>query len=210
MNYIQHKTVEMFKILQEWHKADKPNAPSRYKQLADAAYKAKRSKTHVMINTEYSTEEERLLDIFYHCLLDHQAFLDEKEPKCGWLPEMTPYAIPAYYYEGYLVFHLHVGCGSCMTCEFTKRVPKDVPIYTYDKLSMLIEHKYKIYKKHVKKIRTDTQEAEAKKAELTKTLSAVDTANALMSIFGLKLDEASEKKVNKWRKELELAKEKLR
>jgi len=123
---------------------------------------------------------------------------------------MTPYAIPAYYYEGYLVFHLHVGCGSCMTCEFTTRVPKDVPIYTYDKLAMLIEHKYKIYKKHVKKIYTETQEAEAKKAELSKTLSAVDTANALMSIFGLKMDKESEKKVNDWRKELENAKEKLR
>jgi hypothetical protein len=97
-----------------------------------------------------------------------------------------------------------------MTCEFTKRVPKDVPIYTYDKLAMLIEHKYKIYKKRVKKIYTETQEAETKKAELTKTLSAVDTANALMSIFGLKMDEASEQKVAEWRKELELAKEKLR
>ncbi len=97
-----------------------------------------------------------------------------------------------------------------MTCEFTKRVPKDVLIYTYDKLAMLIEYKYKIYKKHVNRIYTETNEAETTKAELTKTLSAVDTANALMSIFGLKMDEASEKKVIKWRKELESVKEKLR
>jgi hypothetical protein len=75
---------------------------------------------------------------------------------------------------------------------------------------MLIEHKYKIYKKRVKKIYTETQEAETKKAELTKTLSAVDTANALMSIFGLKMDKESEKKVDDWRKEYERAKEHLK
>lgn len=210
MNYLKQKTVDEFKILQEWHKADKPNATSRYKQLADAAYKAKRSKTHVMINTEYSTEEDRLLDVFYQGILCQKSFGTEKVPKCGYLPYSSPYAIPAFYYEGYLLFNLHIGCGSSMTCEYTKRVPKDVTIFTYDKLVTLIEHKYKVYKKQTNKIYTEVVEAEKTKAELTKTLSAVDTANALMSIFGLKLDEASEQKVIGWRKELELAKEKLR
>ena len=40
-----------------------------------------------------------------------------------------------------------------------------------------------------------------KKDELMKKLSAVDTANALMSIFGLKLDKDSQEKVESWRKQ---------
>ena len=210
MTYIKQKTVDEFKILQEWHKDDKPNAPSRYKQLADAAYNAKRSKTHVLLNTMYSTEDDRLLDVFYQGILCMKSFANEKTPKCGYLPYSSPYAIPAFYYEGYLLFNLHIGCGSSMTCEYTKRVPKDVPIYTYDKLVMLIDHKYKVYKKRTNKIYTEVVEAEKTKAELTKTLSAVDTATALMSIFGLKMDEESEKKVIEWRRELEHAKETLR
>ena len=34
-------------------------------------------------------------------------------------------------------------------------------------------------------------------------MKSVDCANALMAVFGLKLDEASEKKVQKWRDELD-------
>ena len=210
MNYLKQQTIDEFKMLQEWHKEDKPCAPSRYKQLADAAYKAKLSKTHVLLNTMYSTEEDRLLDVFYQGILCQKSFGTEKVPKCGYLPFSSPYAIPAFYYEGYLLFTLHIGCGSSMSCEYTKSVPTDVTIYTYDKLVTLIDYKYKVYKKRTNKIYKEVEEAEKTKAELTKTLSAVDTANTLMSIFGLKLDEASEQKVDEWRHELELAKKVLR
>ena len=43
------------------------------------------------------------------------------------------------------------------------------------------------------------------KEELCKKLSAVDTANALISMFGLKLDSESEEKVKSWREQYEEA-----
>ena len=41
-----------------------------------------------------------------------------------------------------------------------------------------------------------------KKKELKSRLASVDTANALMDIFGLKLSKESKKKVKAWKKAL--------
>ena len=45
-------------------------------------------------------------------------------------------------------------------------------------------------------------EEQAKINAVETKLKSVDCANALMAVFGLKLDEASEKKVQEWRDEL--------
>lgn len=209
MNYMDKRTLEKFEILQEWHNADKPDAPSRYKQLVDSAVKAKRSKKHRHLDTEYSLEEQKLMDIFYLMILDSKSFTDEPNPSMGYFDTVDDFAVEAFYCEGYLRFRLSVGCGSYMTCEYVRTVPKKLTVYSYDHLLELIDLKYRIFKRHVEAIEKRTKEAQARKDELQKTLSAVDTANTLMSIFGLHLDEASEQKVVEWRKELEQVKKEI-
>jgi Skp family chaperone for outer membrane proteins len=205
MNYLDKRTLEHFDIIKSWAVNEYPNQ-GRYKQLVDAAVKAKRSKTHHHLDTDYSEEERKLMDIFYLMILDDKSFSDEPTPSRGYFKTADDFAVEAYYREGYLRFRLSVGCGSYMTCEYVRTVPKKLTVYSYDHLHELIDLKYRIFKKHVEAIEKKIKEAQARKDELKKTLAAVDTANTLMSIFGLHLDEASEQKVNEWRKELEQVK----
>ena len=201
MNYLDKRTIENFEIIQQW--AVNQN---RYKQLVDAAVNAKRSKKHRHLDTEYSLKEQKLMDIFYLMILDSKSFNDEPNPSMGYFDTVDDFAVEAFYCEGYLRFRLSVGCGSYMTCEYVRTVPKKLTVYSYDHLLELIDLKYRIFKKHVDAIEKRIKDAQARKDELQKTLSAVDTANTLMSIFGLHLDEASEQKVAEWRKELEQVK----
>lgn len=203
MNYLDKRTIEKFEILQEWHNADKPDAPSRYKQLVDAAVKAKRSKKHRHLDTEYSLEEQKLMDIFYLMIFDSKSFNDEPNPSMGYFDTVDDFAVEAFYCEGYLRFSLSVGCGSYMTCEYVRTVPKKLTVYSYDHLLELIDLKYRIFKKHVDAIEKRVKDAQARQSELQKTLAAVDATTSLMSIFGLRMDEESEQKVIGWRKELE-------
>lgn len=206
MNYLDKRTIENFEIIKPWTVRNQPCAPSRYKQLVDAAVKAKRSKTHRHLDTEYSLEEQKLMDIFYLMILDSKSFNDEPNPSMGYFDTVDDFAVDAFYCDGYLRFRLSVGCGSYMTCEYVRTVPKKLRVYSYDHLHELIDLKYRIFKKHVDAIENRIKEAQARKDELKKTLTAVDTANALMAIFGLHLDEASEQKVAEWRNELEQVK----
>jgi hypothetical protein len=206
MNYLDKRTIEKFEIIKPWTVRNQPCAPSRYKQLVDAAVKAKRSKTHRHLDTDYSEEERKLMDIFYLMILDEKSFSDEPTPSMGYFETADDFAVDAFYCDGYLRFRLSVGCGSYMTCEYVRTVPKNLPVYSCDHLHELIDLKYRIFKKHVDAIEKKNKEAQARKDELKKTLTAVDTANALMSIFGLHLDEASEQKVAEWRNELEQVK----
>lgn len=205
MNYLEKRTLEKFEIIKQWAVCDQPSR-NRYKQLVDAAVKAKRSKKHHHLDTEYSLEEQKLMDIFYLMILDSKSFTDEPSPSMGYFDTVDDFAVDAFYCEGYLRFRLSVGCGSYMTCEYVRTVPKKLTVYSYDHLLELIDLKYRIFKKHVETIEKRIKDAQARKDELQKKLAAVDTANTLMSIFGLHLDEASEQKVNEWRKELEQVK----
>ena len=197
MNYLDKRTLEKFEIIKQWA------SQNRYQQLVDAAVKAKRRKTHRHLDTEYSLEEQKLMDIFYLMILDSKSFIDEPSPSMGYFDTVDDFAVEAFYCEGCLRFRLSVGCGSYMTCEYVRTVPKKLTVYSYDHLHELIDLKYRIFKKHVDAIEKKIKEAQARKDELQKTLAAVDTANTLMSIFGLHLDEASEQKVAEWRNELE-------
>lgn len=195
MNYIDKRTIEKFEIIQPWAN------PNRYKQLVDAAVKAKRSKKHRHLDTDYSEEERTLMDIFYLMILDDKSFSDEPTPSRGYFKTADDFAVEAYYREGYLRFRLSVGCGSYMTCEYVRTVPKKLPVYSCDHLFEIIDIKYDVYKKHVEAIEKKIKEAQARKDELKKTLAAVDTANTLMSIFGLSLDSDSKKKIDEWKTE---------
>lgn len=202
MNYLDKRTIEKFEIIKSWSVNEYPKE-GRYKQLVDAAVKAKRSKTHRRLDTDYSEEERKLMDIFYLMILDSKSFNDEPNPSMGYFETATDFAVEAFYRSGYLRFRLSVGCGSYMTCEYVRTVPKDLPVYSCNHLFEIIDIKYDIYKKHVAMIEKKIKDAQARQDELKKTLAAVDTANTLMSIFGLRMDEASEQKVIEWRKELE-------
>lgn len=195
MNYLEKRTIEKFEIIKLWA------SPNRYKQLVDAAVKAKRRKTHRHLDTEYSLEEQKLMDIFYLLIWDSKSFNDEPNPSMGYFETVDDFAVEAFYCEGYLRFRLSVGCGSYLTCEYVRTVPKKLTVYSYDHLHELID-----LKKHADAIEKRIKDAQARKDELKKTLAAVDTANTLMSIFGLHLDEASEQKVAEWRNELEQVK----
>ena len=203
MNYLEKRTLEKFEIIKQWA------SQNRYQQLVDAAVKAKRRKTHRHLDTEYSLEEQKLMDIFYLLILDSKSFNDEPNPSMGYFETVDDFAVEAFYCEGYLRFRLSVGCGSYLTCEYVRTVPKKLTVYSYDHLHELIDLKYRIFKKHVDAIEKRIKDAQARKDELKKTLAAVDTANTLMSIFGLHLDEASEQKVIEWRKELEQVKKEI-
>lgn len=208
MNYLDKRTIEQFEIIKSWAVNEHPNQ-GRYEQLVDAAVKAKRSKTHRHLDTDYSEEERKLIDIFYLMILDSKSFSDEPTPSHGYFKTADDFAVEAFYRQGYLRFRLSVGCGSYMTCEYVRTVPKKLPVYSCNHLFEIIDIKYDVFKKHVEAIEKKTKDAQARKAELQKTLSAVDTANTLMSIFGLHLDEASEQKVVEWRKELEQVKKEI-
>ena len=203
MNYLEKRTLEKFEIIKQWA------SQNRYQQLVDAAVKAKRRKTHRHLDTEYSLEEQKLMDIFYLLILDSKSFNDEPNPSMGYFETVDDFAVEAFYCEGYLRFRLSVGCGSYLMCEYVRTVPKKLTVYSYDHLHELIDLKYRIFKKHVDAIEKRIKDAQARKDELKKTLAAVDTANTLMSIFGLHLDEASEQKVIEWRKELEQVKKEI-
>lgn len=205
MNYLYKRTIEQFEIIKSWAVNEYPNQ-GRYKQLVDAAVKAKRSKTHRHLDTDYSEEERKLMDIFYLMILDDKSFSDEPTPSRGYFKTADDFAVEAFYREGYLRFRLSVGCGSYMTCEYVRTVPKKLHVYSCNHLFEIIDIKYEVYKKHVEAIEKKIKDAQARKDELQKTLAAVDTANTLMSIFGLHLDEASEQKVAEWRNELEQVK----
>lgn len=195
MNYLDKRTIEKFEIIQPWA------SPNRYKQLVDAAVKAKRSKKHRHLDTDYSEEERKLMDIFYLMIFDSSSFSDEPTPSSGYFDTVEDFAVEAFFCEGYLRFRLSVGCGSYMTCEYVRTVPKKLPVYSYDHLRELIDLKYRIFKKHVDAIEKRIKDAQARKDELQKTLTAVDTANTLMSIFGLSLDSDSKKKIDDWKTE---------
>ena len=55
----------------------------------------------------------------------------------------------------------------------------------------------------VERLQKQYDEEQAKINAVETKLKSVDCANALMAVFGLKLDEASEKKVQEWRDELD-------
>ena len=55
----------------------------------------------------------------------------------------------------------------------------------------------------VERLQKQYDEEQAKIKAVESKLKSVDCANALMAVFGLKLDEASEKKVQEWRDELD-------
>ena len=200
MNYLDKRTIEKFEIIQQWAVCDQPSQ-NRYKQLVDAAVKAKRNKTHHHLDSEYSLEEQKLMDIFYLMILDSKSFNDEPNPSMGYFDTVDEFAVDAFYCEGYLRFRLSVGCGSYMTCEYVRTVPKKLTVYSYDHLLELIDLKYRIFKKHVAAIEKRIKLAQTRKDELHKTLTAVDTANTLMSIFGLSLDSDSKKKIDDWKNE---------
>jgi len=195
MNYLDKRTLEKFEIIKQWA------SQNRYQQLVDAAVKAKRRKTHRHLDTEYSLEEQKLMDIFYLMILDSKSFIDEPSPSMGYFDTVDDFAVEAFYCEGYLRFRLSVGCGSYMTCEYVRTVPKKLPVYSYDHLRELIVLKHRIFNKHVAAIEKRIKEAQARKDDLQKTLAAVDTANMLMSIFGLSLDSDSKKKIDDWKTE---------
>lgn len=195
MNYLEKRTIEQFEIIKPW------TSPNHYKQLVDAAVKAKRSKKHRHLDTDYSEEEQKLMDIFYLMIFDSSSFSDEPTPSSGYFDTVEDFAVEAFFCEGYLRFRLSVVCGSYMTCEYVRTVPKKLPVYSYDHLRELIDLKYRIFKKHVDAIEKRIKEAQARKDDLHKTLAAVDTANTLMSIFGLSLDADSKKKIDDWKTE---------
>jgi hypothetical protein len=195
MMYVDKRTIEQFEIIQPWAN------PNRYKQLVDAAVKAKRSKKHRHLDTDYSEEERKLMDIFYIMILDDKSFSDEPTPSMGYFDTVDDFAVEAFFCEGYLRFRLSVDCGSYMTCEYVRKVPNGLPVYSYDHLRELIVLKHCIFKKHVDAIEKRIKEAQARKDDLQKTLAAVDTANTLMSIFGLSLDSDSKKKIDDWKTE---------
>ena len=200
MNYMDKRTIEQFDIIKPWAVRNQP-CQNRYKQLVDAAVKAKRSKKHRHLDTDYSEEERKIMDIFYLMILDGKSFNDEPNPSMGYFDTLDDFAVEAFYCEGYLRFRLSVGCGSYMTCEYVRTVPKKLTVYSYDHLLELIDIKYRIYKKHAEEIERRVKDAQARKDELQKKLSAVDTANTLMSIFGLSLDSDSKKKIDDWKTE---------
>lgn len=195
MNYLEKRTIEQFEIIKPWA------SPNHYKQLVDAAVKAKRSKKHRHLDTDYSEEERKLMDIFYLMIFDSSSFSDEPTPSSGYFDTVEDFAVEAFFCEGYLRFRLSVGCGSYMTCEYVRKVPKELPVYSYDHLRELIVIKCSIFKKHVDAIEKRIKESQARKDDLQKTLAAVNTASTLMSIFGLSLDADSKKKIDDWKTE---------
>ena len=58
-------------------------------------------------------------------------------------------------------------------------------------------------KENVERLQKQYDEEQAKIKAVETKLKSVDCANALMAVFELKLDEASEKKVQEWRDELD-------
>ena len=127
MNYMDKRTIEQFEIIKSWAVNEYPKQ-GRYKQLVDAAVKAKRSKKHRHLDTDYSEEERKLMDIFYLMILDGKSFSDEPTPSSGYFETVDDFAIEAFYCEGYLRFRLSVGCGSYMTCEYVRTVPKKLTL----------------------------------------------------------------------------------
>ena len=86
--------------------------------------------------------------------------------------------------------------------EFEDIFPKVkfVSIALYDEIYKL---RLPELEESVEKLQKKYDEEQAKIKAVESKLKSVDCANALMAVFGLKLDEASEKKVQEWRDELD-------
>ena len=97
-----------------------------------------------------------------------------------------------------LVLTLWVGCGSCIT-SYKEELAKCDQV-DFDKDQIIEAAKYKIgqYDRHIGELSKKL----ARETELKKKLQAVETANTLMCVFGLRLDEKSQEKVERWKKEL--------
>lgn len=86
--------------------------------------------------------------------------------------------------------------------EFEDIFPKVkfVSIALYDEIYKL---RLPELEESVERLQKQYDEEQAKIKAVETKLKSVDCANALMAVFGLKLDEASEKKVQEWRDELD-------
>ena len=86
--------------------------------------------------------------------------------------------------------------------EFEDIFPKVkfVSIALYDEIYKL---RLPELEESVEKLQKKYDEEQSKIKAVESKLKSVDCANALMAVFGLKLDEASEKKVQEWRDELD-------
>lgn len=96
---------------------------------------------------------------------------------------------------------------ACDNEEFQKVNPVYIKSYTLEFVIDIVRTKLDFLKKKlcVLQAKAESADKDDNKEELRKKLTAVDTANALMSIFGLKLDSESEEKVKSWRKQFEKA-----
>ena len=97
-----------------------------------------------------------------------------------------------------LCYTLWVSCGSFISV--VKKNLKDCDIVDCEAKDLYEVAKYRLeqYEKHI----ADMEAKYEKEESIKKKLQAVDTANTLMNVFGLKLDEESQKKVEQWKKEL--------
>lgn len=86
--------------------------------------------------------------------------------------------------------------------EFEDIFPKVkfVSIALYDEIYKL---RLPELEESVERLQKQYDEEQSKIKAVETKLKSVDCANALMAVFGLKLDEASEKKVQEWRDELD-------
>lgn len=99
----------------------------------------------------------------------------------------------------FLEFTLWVGCGSFIGVHKSTDSFKEGEYVTYRDLVVLAQFRIEQYDRHI----ADLEKKQAKQDDLEKKLRAVEAANSLMDVFGLKLDKESQKKVEQWQKELE-------
>lgn len=202
MNYFNKRTQEEYDIIKDWCRDDIPSKPSRYGELVMKAANLAHQRKKSTISTGCTEEEAKLLDLFECSIIDGKRFNEEtyNGPFIEWSSDLC-FAIDAHYCEGYLEFYLSVGCGSCIDCRFTKHTK--LRTYSYETLMTILREKLKVYKKRMAVIKKEQKERQKKLDDLEGKLAAVNTSNALMQIFGLRMDDESLKKVQGWQNEYE-------
>ena len=80
---------------------------------------------------------------------------------------------------------------------------QDSDIYGDVFVEQLVKYKIHNLQRKLDKLLKEQEEVDKQINEIKTKLASVDTANTLMGIFGLKLDEESNKKIEQWKEDLE-------
>lgn len=104
-----------------------------------------------------------------------------------------------YFYK----LNMYVGQGTVLNFELLDEHEAYNHTYGFDMVVDLAKYKLEYLEKKLRSLEEEENRKNTEIKEIETRLRSVDTANALMDIFGLKMDNESKQKVQSWKDRIE-------